>query len=434
MTHRSDWSVVRLADLAAPGKGSIAGGPFGSDLVSADYVTEGVPVIRGTNLPLDHRLSLSGLVFVTEAKADSLHLNCAHPGDLVFTQRGTLGQVGLIPHDSPYPRYLISQSQMKMTVDPLKADPLYLYYYFRLPSTVRYIENHALQAGVPHINLGILRKLEVVVPPLGVQKKIAAILSAYDDLIANNQRRIALLEGMAEEIYREWFVRMRFPGYASANWEHGLPAGWRAGSAAEVVSVLGGGTPRTEVPAYWDGEIPFFSPKDSHGGAICIETEQTVTEAGLESCASQLFEANTIFITARGTVGNIVLAGEPMAMNQSCYALVPKNKAHLYFVFVGLRCAVSVIKGVSNSGVFDNIVMDTFKIIPIIDPGPELAAKFSNLAKPMFEQSLALRQANQALRTQRDALLPRLISGKLKVDHLDIRLPPSMRTGAEAVA
>lgn len=285
-----------------------------------------------------------------------------------------------------------------------------------------------------NLSLDKLLKLRFWFPDIDLQRKIAAILSTYDDLIANNQRRIAMLEGMAEEIYREWFVRMRFPGYASAKREHGLPAGWRAGSATEVVNVLGGGTPRTEVQAYWDGEIPFFSPKDSHSGAICIETEQTITETGLESCASQLFEANTIFITARGTVGNIVLAGEPMAMNQSCYALVPKNRAYLYFVFVGLRCAVSVIKGVSNSGVFDNIVMDTFKIIPMIDPGSELAAKFSNLAKPVFEQSLALRRANQALRTQRDALLPRLFSGKLKVDHLDIGLPPSMRAEAEAVA
>ena len=194
MTAALAWPIARLASLAASHKGAIAGGPFGSDLVSTDYVSEGVPVIRGTNLPSDSKLSLDNLVFVTETKADALHLNCALPGDLVFTQRGTLGQVGLIPLDSPYPRYVISQSQMKMTVDADKADPLYLYYYFRLRSTVQYIENHALQAGVPHINLGILRKLEVFAPPRDVQRKIAAILATYDDLIANNQRRIALLE------------------------------------------------------------------------------------------------------------------------------------------------------------------------------------------------------------------------------------------------
>ena len=206
MTPGVNWPSVPLAVLAASTKGAIVGGPFGSDLVANDYVSEGVPVVRGRNLPKAEKFSYDNLVYVSEAKADALHLNCARPGDLVFTQRGTLGQVGVIPDDSPYPRFLISQSQMRMTVDPAKAEPLYLYYYFRLPATVANIENHALQAGVPHINLGILRKLQVLAPPRAVQRKIAAILSAYDDLIENNRRRIALLEKMAEEIYREWFV------------------------------------------------------------------------------------------------------------------------------------------------------------------------------------------------------------------------------------
>lgn len=331
---------------------------------------------------------------------------------------------------------LCSSFARHIRVDATKVRPDYLYYVLQALYRAGYMAVFNLQhTGVARFQFTAFRKkTSLELASSEAQPKIAAILSAYDDLTANNQRRIALLESTAEEIYREWFVRMRFPGCTSAKWEHGLPVGWRAGSASEVVNVLGGGTPRTEVPAYWDGEIPFFSPKDSHGGAICIETDQAITEVGLESCASQLFEAATIFITARGTVGNIVLAGEPMAMNQSCYALVPKNKAHLYFVFVGLRCAVSVIKGVSNSGVFDNIVMDTFKIIPMINPGPALAARFSNLVKPLFEQSLALRRTNKVLRTQHDALLPRLISGKLKVDHLDIRLPPSTRAEAKAVA
>jgi type I restriction enzyme S subunit len=301
-----------------------------------------------------------------------------------------------------------------------------LYYLFNTPQVREQIRNTSSGAKVRHTSPERIYSVSVRVPNPDSQACIAAIPSAYDDLIANNQRRIALLEGMAEEIYREWFVRMRFPGYQGAKWEHGLPVGWHARAAAEMVSVLGGGTPRTEVSAYWDGDIPFFSPKDSHDGSFCLETEQRITEMGLESCASSLFPANTIFITARGTVGNIVLAAVPMAMNQSCYALMPNQSTHLYYTFVGLRCAVGVIKGVSNSGVFDNIVMDTFKVIPLIDPGAELAEKFSVLVKPMFEQALHLRLANRSLRAQREVLLPRLISGKLKVDHLDIRLPPSM--------
>ena len=112
MIVTNKWPVVRLSTLAVGTKGAIAGGPFGSDLVSRDYVASGVPVIRGGNLSNHAKFSFDDLVFVTENKADAHHLNCAHPGDLVFTQRGTLGQVGLLPKNSPYSRFLISQSQM----------------------------------------------------------------------------------------------------------------------------------------------------------------------------------------------------------------------------------------------------------------------------------------------------------------------------------
>ncbi len=228
MSASIKWPIVRLETLAESKKNAIVGGPFGSNLVSADYVEEGVPVVRGVNLPKDASFSGDRLVFVSESKADSLKQNLAKPGDLIFTQRGTLGQVGIAPRGTPYDRFLISQSQMKMSVDQEKCDPRYLYYFFRVPSTVDYIHNHALQSGVPHINLGILRRFEVVCPPVDIQRKIAGVLTAYDDLIENNKRRITLLENMAEEIYREWFVRFRFPGWQEAEFEKGCPEGWRA--------------------------------------------------------------------------------------------------------------------------------------------------------------------------------------------------------------
>src|SRR5688572_16455006 len=124
-----DWKTVKLEEIKAPKKHSLVGGPFGSNLVTRDYVDQGVPVIRGTNLSGDFRFSLDDLVFVSEEKADKLSPNNAHPGDLVFTQRGTLGQVGVIPKDCGFERFVISQSQMKLTVDETKADPFFVYYF-----------------------------------------------------------------------------------------------------------------------------------------------------------------------------------------------------------------------------------------------------------------------------------------------------------------
>src|SRR6266496_5854686 len=220
------WPQVTIEGIRATTRHSLVGGPFGSDLTTRDYVDEGVPVIRGSNLPDDCAFKDDDFVFVREEKADALIANNAHPGDVVFTQRGTLGQVGLIPTEPRFPRYLVSQSQMKLTVDPAKADARFVFYFFRQPRTVQSIKNRAITSGVPHINLRILRELKLPLPSLDTQREIVATLSTYDELLENNRRRMGLLEESARLLYREWFVRLRFPGHKHARLTHSIPEGW----------------------------------------------------------------------------------------------------------------------------------------------------------------------------------------------------------------
>ncbi len=145
----SDWKSVKLTEIASKKRWAMNGGPFGSKLSRKHYSLDGVPVIRGCNLPAGAKFSFEEFVYVSEEKADELIANNARPGDLVFTQRGTLGQVGLIPLDSPFPRFVISQSQMKLTVDADLADPEYLYHVFSSPAIVQAIHNLAFSSGVP---------------------------------------------------------------------------------------------------------------------------------------------------------------------------------------------------------------------------------------------------------------------------------------------
>jgi type I restriction enzyme, S subunit len=159
------WRIVKLIEVAAKKRWALNGGPFGSKLTRKHYSDSGVPVIRGTNLSRASGFSFEDFVYVSAEKADELRANNAHPGDLIFTQRGTIGQVGLIPLNSPIPRFVISQSQMKLTPDPEKVNAQYLYHFFSAPSTVHAIQNLAFSSGVPHINLDILRNFEVPVPP-----------------------------------------------------------------------------------------------------------------------------------------------------------------------------------------------------------------------------------------------------------------------------
>jgi type I restriction enzyme, S subunit len=167
------WAVRTIAEVAAPQRYAVTSGPFGSKLGGKDYVTAGVPVIRGTNLAVGGNFRDSDFVFVSNEKADSMKSCLARSGDVVVTQRGTLGQVGLIPEQARFERYVLSQSQMKITVDPSQGSNQYFYAAMRSPEVTRRLQDHAMAAGVPHINLSILREFPVVWPDVGVQSEAA---------------------------------------------------------------------------------------------------------------------------------------------------------------------------------------------------------------------------------------------------------------------
>ena len=198
-----NWIEATVDDIAASSRNAIVGGPFGSNLVSRDYVPEGVPVIRGQNM--GNRWVAGDFVFVTPQKAESLEANLARPGDIVLTQRGTLGQVSLVPL-APFGSYLVSQSQMKVTVNREIADPLFFYYVLSSVEQQDYVRQNAIQTGVPHTNLGMLRSTPVLVPSLEEQHTIAHVLGTLDDKIELNRRMNETLEAMARALFKSWFI------------------------------------------------------------------------------------------------------------------------------------------------------------------------------------------------------------------------------------
>jgi type I restriction enzyme S subunit len=179
------WDVSSIAHLAAPQKYSVTSGPFGSKLGRRDYVASGVPVIRGANLAVGGGFQDADFVYVSESKADELVSCIARPGDIVVTQRGTLGQVGLIPASARHGRYVLSQSQMKVTVDDEQASHHYLYAVLRSPEAAERIQNMAMSAGVPHINLTMLRNFSMVLPARPLQAQFEALVSPMLDLAEN---------------------------------------------------------------------------------------------------------------------------------------------------------------------------------------------------------------------------------------------------------
>jgi type I restriction enzyme S subunit len=252
------------------------------------------------------------------------------------------------------------------------VDARYLYYWVTRQDFTDYLSLHAKGAAYPAVSAEDIGGAEIVLPPLPLQQRIAGILSAYDELIENSQRRIKILESMARALYREWFVHFRFPGsenhprVASALGE--IPQGWEVVPFTDIADVLSGGTPKTDVPEYWDGEIPFFTPRDAPACFYVSDADKHVTELGLSKCASQLYPPDTVFITARGTVGKVALPSVSMAMNQSCYALRGKKRVSQRFLFLMTVQQVDYLKTNTGGATFDTIVVDTFRRMQVVKP------------------------------------------------------------------
>jgi len=336
------------------------------------------------------------------------------PG-IIVGRKGSIGTVHFERRDF-FPIDTVFYVEMKGPDQDIK-----FVYYLLLESNLTTLNS---DAAVPGLNRDVAHRQRCRVPPLPIQRKIAAILSAYDDLIENNLRRIAILEEMARLIYREWFVHFRSPGHEGVRMVDSplgpIPEGWEVGVFTNVAEVLSGGTPNTKVPAYWNGPIPFFSPRDARSCFYVASTERRITDLGLQHCSSGLYRKDTVFITARGTVGTVVLSAVDMAMNQSCYALRGRNGISQFFVFLSIRNCVNQLRKRAHGAVFDTIIRDTFHTLQTAVPPRTLIDEFHASITPVFDQVLNLLRTSNALRRTRDLLLPRLVSGKIDVSEMEI--------------
>ena len=385
------WPIIKMEELAAKVPYSLVGGPFGSKLTSIDYINDGVPVIRGSNLGKGKFLSLNEFVYVSDAKMrQDFSSNLAYPGDLVFTQRGTLGQVAIIPEESPFEKYVISQSQMKMTVDEDKACKEYLYYYFTSTEAVQRIINFTSSSGVPHINLTILRNFEVPIPPVRTQRAISSILSAYDDLIENNRRRMQLLEQAARLLYKEWFVRLRFPGHEHVKIKDGVPEGWERKPLGKIAPLNYGKALKQ------DNRIPGAFPV--YGSSGVVGTHQKA-----------LVEGPGIIVGRKGNVGSVFWCEEAFHPIDTVYFIGPeKSTLHLYYAL--LHTAF-----MSTDVAVPGLNRDFAHSHNLLIPESKVAQLFEEIVSSVHQQIYGLQKHNQALAKARDLLLPRLMNGEIAV-------------------
>ena len=289
------------------------------------------------------------------------------------------------------------------------------YLCYALNQQLRLLKTMSSGSTTKFLTVRMLDNLDIPLFGINIQTQIVNILSAYDDLIENNQKQIKLLEEAAQRLYKEWFVDLRFPGHENTKIVDGVPEGWNICPFSSKVDIMSGGTPKTSIPDYYNGRIPFYTPKDSEGAFFAYKTQMNITEGGLKNCNSRLYPPKTVIITARGTVGKTTILAVPMAMNQSCYALKMKENDAPYYLFFALNNEIKALQTMANGGVFNTIIGKTFDSINIQIPKDPLIYGFEETVRPFMEQIKNKLQANSKLIEARNRLLPKMMSGEVEV-------------------
>lgn len=281
------------------------------------------------------------------------------------------------------------------------------------------LQMQGISQGATQDNLSLekLRSLNFIIPPLSTQIKIANILSAYDELIENNNKSISILEAMAEQLYKEWFVRMRFPNYENTKFLKGVPEEWEIKKIKDFGKIVTGKTPFTKKEEYYNGKIPFIKTPDMHNKMFTILTGETLSQKGFESQPSQKLPANSICVSCIGTGGVVTITNEISMTNQQINTLIPKNKKNkefLYFTLLNLKPIIEMFG--ATGATMTNLSKGKFQKLLVLKPDEKLIEDFHVKTESIFEEIKNLSHQNINLRKTRDLLLPRLISGKLSVD------------------
>ncbi|SSU50868.1 type I restriction-modification system, specificity subunit S [Acinetobacter baumannii] len=430
------------------------------------YVESGVPVIRGTNLTGSKKFS-GDWVFISEQLAKQLENCCVSNGDLVFPHRGSIGEVGLV--DNQFHQYMMSSSLMKLRCNPNIADSEFIYYFFKSHQGRYELLKNASQVGTPGIGqpLTSLKNIEIKLPSLGEQRKIAKILSDLDDKIHINNQINQTLESIAQALFKSWFVdfdpvrakiaakqegkdaelaamcaisgkseielqQMAEDDFAAlrataALFPDGLveselgevPKGWEVSTVGEQVQTVGGGTPSTKNVDFWDDGIHYWTtPKDLSNltDKILLNTERKITDAGLKKISSGLLPKDTVLMSSRAPVGYLALSKIEVAINQGYIAILPNMKYSAEYLIQWCEANMAEIKGRASGTTFLEISKKNFREINFICSDEKVVTVYTKTAKTLYDEITSKAKENQSLINLRDTLLPKLMSGEISLN------------------
>lgn len=290
--------------------------------------------------------------------------------------------------------------------------------YYKLIELEKHFHSESYGAAIQNINTDILRRTKISLPPLETQKRIASILSTYDDLIENNLKRIKLLEETAQNIYKEWFVNFRFPNYEHTEFdaESGFPKGWEKKTIDAFAEVITGKTPSTANSNFYGGNIPFVKTPDMHDAPYVLSTSIYLSNEGAESQNKKFLPKNSVMVSCIGTAGVVALASINCQTNQQINSVRFDEELKAFYFYGFARGLRTLLEGLgSNGATMVNVNKSKFEKIEIIVPDNETLKKHYGKVKVIFDQILILQEQNEKLKEARDILLPRLMNRMIEV-------------------
>ena len=333
---------------------------------------------------------------ITQEGLENSSTKLLKKGDIIISARGTVGAIAMLGREMAFNQscYGIRNSEL--------IDNHYLFY--SLKKSINELKQNSHGGVFDTITRETFNTINISLPPLPEQIRIASILSSLDDKIDLLHRENKTLEAMAETLFRQWFIEE-----AKEDWEEG--------KLGDIISIKGGTTPSTKEPHFWNGDIAWTSPRDvtTLNGLYLFETEKRITQRGLEQISSGLLPAGTLLMSSRAPVGVLAFSEIPIAINQGYIAILDDKGYEKEFIYLWLKANMDTIHSYSNGSTFMEISKSAFKSIDILIPTKEEVNDFVDRVKPIFEKIKANVLQIQTLTQQRDSLLPKLMSGEVKI-------------------
>ena len=405
------WEKVKLGDIAT----CIQPGPFGSQLHNSDYSKEGTPIIMPKDI-VGGAIVHSGLLKVSEEHVKRLSRHQVYEGNLMVARKGDVRKCAYITANEN--GWMTGSDCLKVVLDESKCYPKFIYYQLRSEHIGRWLEKVSIGATMPSLNTGLLSGIEMVLPPIEIQKQIAGILSAYGDLIENNQKQIKLLEEAAQRLYKEWFVDLHFPGHENTKIVDGVPEGWEKNCAEKFFEITIGKTPpRTEKRCFTTGKngIPWVSIADmGNSGMFVLNTAENLTGDAIKQYNVKVIPKNTVLLSFKLTVGRVAIAPNDICTNEAIAHFKGGRECEREYTYFYLKNFHYDELG-STSSISRAINSKIIKAMPFIMPSEKLLKEYSSKTKDIFDLIICKQKMDNNLKIARDRILHKLMSGEVEV-------------------